>query len=379
VIEGLTHEDGQLHKITKYKGKISAGFAPGEGTNKSNSPKAAGFFRMLKEQVTSQRGKGDKIITIKSWALNEPVQKALEQSLPNPNDTPRRIEIVSLYKTVSEMWESSMAMYSSTDGLLCKSHGVGTLARKLEFTADGDRRWVDREFDGKVGCAFNDCPDKQANKCKPIGLLKCFPVVDMAPNPYRFETRSINTIIGIESALQDLERLLMAAHAVKQLEAGKQLDYEGFFGAKMYLVHRKVKSGGRDVYITDLMPTEEFTQNVMEPIKRGLKKRNEVAQLSGAAGNVSLLNQAGQQLLEGSSEEAVEIDGPVDMDVSDEKEIAVNFDADAADGEVIEEAPAGGADDFKGSQEPSEQTGSDMGKEVAESLMAGSKETPEKS
>ncbi len=338
MIKGLTHDEetGNLHKVTKYKGKISAGFAPGEGPNQTNHPVAAGFFRMLKEQTKTERvGSSQKTVVVKEWILNDEVQKALVETLRN--EMPRRVEIVCLYRTPEDMWESSLAMYSRTDGLICKSHGKGTNARFLKLGANNEREWIDREFEGVNGCPYHDCPDFQAGKCKAIGLLKCFPVVDLAPNPYRFETRSINTIIGLESAFQDLWTLLRSAHVIKQHEADKELPFDGFFGMKMHLIHRKIKSGGREVYITDMMPTPEFTALVMEPLQRWIKKRGGTAKLMGAAGAPSLLEEAGQRLLTSQGPED-DIDGPVPMDDSDQRDIAVNFgaDADAVDGEATE-------------------------------------------
>jgi hypothetical protein len=375
VIEGLTHEKGVLHKITRYKGKISTGYAPNEGPNNTNHPIAAGFFRMLKEVTRSERiGREKKLVNIKEWVINDSVQKDLEKSLPTASTTPRRIEIVCLYKTPEEMWESSVAMYSKSEGLLCKSHGLGTIARYLQVDGKGERTWIDRN--GKDGCGFHDCSDFKEGKCKAIGLLKCFPVIDMAPNPYRFETRSINTIIGMESAFQELFSLLTAAHAVKQMEAGKQLPFDGFLGEKLYLIHRKVKSGGRDVYITDLMPTPAFTISVMEPIKRGLDKKASVAKLIGAAGTVSILGEAGKRLL-GHVDADSDIES-VPMDIEDQRNIAVNFPTtDSDEGEVVateDDPKVTESDDFK---EP-DRTGADVGKKVAQDLMGDKDSVPKK-
>ena len=334
MIKGLTHdhENGLPNMIIKYKGKISAGYAAGEGPNNKKHPIAAGFFRVLKEVTTSKRIPNSKDLAVqKKWVLNEEIQALLEAS-NNKSKTPRRMKIVCLHKTPDEMWESSLAMYSSSEGLMCKSHGEGTNARFLTFTADGDREWVDRTFEGKKGCPYKKCPDFKDKKCKAIGLLKCFPAIDCSPNPYRFETRSINTIIGIESALLQFLNLLQVAHRVKQREANTELPFDGFFGATLCLTHRKVKSGGREVFITDLMPTVEFIKLVMEPIKRGLKFQVKQASIAGAGGSVSLLEEAGQKLLDAPEIE----EDAVPMDIEGERDIAINFDsdADAIDGET---------------------------------------------
>jgi hypothetical protein len=362
LIKGITHdEDGNLQKITKYKGKLSTGYAPNEHPNTTNSPKAAGFFRILKEQTTSKRiGASQKMVVNKDWVLNEPIQKFLVDSLPGCLEQPRRIEIVCLFKSIPDMWESSLSMFNS-DGLVCKSNGLGTNAKLLEIDPSGNRKWVDREFDGKKGCAFRECPDHKAGKCKPHGLLKCFPAIDMSTNPYRFETGSINTIIGIESSLQNLEMLLGAAHAVKQMEADEPLHYDGFFGAKLYLVHRKIKSGGRDVHITDLLPTEEFTETVMAPIKRGLDKRKADAKLIGSAGNVSMLQKAGQAMLE--SPQGIE-----DAEVSsDEAEVTVDLDS---PDEGKSTAPVTEQDKF---EEDKDNPGPNPGEKIAETLLGDDK------
>jgi len=359
LIKGLTHnEEGDLNKVTIYKGKISTGYAPNEPPNSNNYPMACGFFRMLRETVKTERVGPKKIETItKKWVLNEVAQKALEKDLPKPNNTPRRIKIISLFKTPQEMWESSLSMYSNTDGLLCKSQGAGTVAKNLKFGSNGEREWVDRD------CLYHGCPDFKGGKCKPMGMLKCFPAVDMATNPYRFETRSINTIIGIESALQDLWNLLRAAHSVKEMEAGKQLSFDGFFGMEMYLIHRKKKSGGRDVFVTELKPTEKFNDLVMEPIKRGLANNASKSQMIGGEGHVSMLESAGQKLLESNTE--TDPDGPVPLDDSDQQDIAVNFGADADEGVEVTKP-----DDFDTKEAPKKsEVSSDKGNEVASKLL----------
>jgi hypothetical protein len=333
MIVGMTHnEDGIVNSVTKYKGKISTGYGPNEPPNTRNSPVASGFYRMLKEIVKNQRvGSSQEIISIKDWVLNETVQKELEK-MNNNTPQPKRIEIYCLVKTSDEMWESYLAKYSSTEGLLCKSHGFGTVAKQLIKGPNGERKW-DVRFP-ESGCLYEDCPDFKAGKCKQMGMMKCFPTVDLNPNPYRFETRSINTIIGIESAFVNLGTLLKAAHMVKQIEAGKQLPYDGFFGAKMFLIHRKVKSGGRDVFISDLVPTPEFTESIMEPIKRGLASRSKQSRLPGEAGSVSLLGDASAKLLEASKAAMIKdatVEGSVPINLDDEKDIAIQFHADAGD------------------------------------------------
>jgi len=329
MIKGLTHDvsTGVRIRVAKYKGKISTGYAPNEGPNKKNAPTACGFFRMLKEVVRQSRAtSGTATQTlIKEWALNEEVQELLMKS-NNNNVQPRRLQFISLYPSPDEMWESSLAMYGS-EGLLCKSHGEGTQAKFLTFEKDDKRVWITREFNGTAGCPYRECPDFIAGKCKPIGLMKVHPQVDMEPNPYRFETRSINTIMGIESQINDLFALTKASHVVRSQEQGKPLPFDGLFGAKLELRHRKIMSGGREVFITDLLPSKEFAESLMNPIRRGIE-RNNLAALSASGSPVSLLQQASQAMLEDGTDEVENVDtldSPVPLDQEDEQAIATQF------------------------------------------------------
>jgi len=371
MIKGLTHnENGEINSTTKYRGKISTGYSPNIGPNTTNHPIPAGFFRMLKEVNKTERLKNQKIVTKKLWVENKVAQEALEKAQPVPSKTPRKLEIICLFKTPQEMWESSLSMYSSSEGLLCKSHGYGTIAKYLTFDPNGEREWVDRVFtreDGSEfkGCLFKDCPDYIGNKCKPIGLLKCFPSCDLAANPYRFETRSINTIMGIESTLSSLFSLLNAAHSIKQMEAKKPLNFDGLFGMKLNLIHRKIMSGGKEIYITDIMPTKEFNEMVMVPIRRGIDAKTKTYSLPGSQGSISLLQSAGEKLLKCDDvEDAEEI---VPMDLDDQKDIAVNF-GQESDPEVIVPST---------SENEIQETG-DKGADVASTLLNDNGESPEK-
>jgi hypothetical protein len=123
------------------------------------------------------------------------------------------------------------------------------------------------------------------------------------------------------------------------MEEKKQLPFDGFFGAKLLLVHRKVKSGGREVFITDLYPSADFNASVMEPLKRALEKKSQMAVLAGASGNMGLLDMAANNLLAAPQEvmtpESVD-DLPSALDLADQQAVAVNFGADADEGEVAQ-------------------------------------------
>jgi len=336
MIRGITHDENNLlNHITRYRGKISTGYGPKEPPNMENHPVPCGFFRMLKEVVENQKiGASKKEVIIKKWVQNQSVQEALEAQNKG-SKSPRLLEFICLHHSPEDIWESSLSMFSSTEGLLCKSHGLGTPAKYLTFGADNERIWVNRKFDNKEYCIFESCPDYIAGKCKPIGLMKIFPTCDLSTMPYRFETRSINTIISIESALKDLWTLLKAAHIIRQIEAGKEIPFDGFFGAKLFLVHRKIKSGGREVFVTDLFPSADFNTMVMEPIKRGLEQKKQRAMLAGVEGTMSLLEQSAASLISAPEFDKdpipLDIEDSIPLDMSDQKDIAINFGADAGD------------------------------------------------
>lgn len=316
-IRGLTHDtNGIINQSMKYKGKLSTGYAPNEGPNKEKYPVAAGFFRFLKEVTINDRI-GAQAVTRKEWKLNEELQKKLEASL-NHTVTPRKVDFICLFADPSQLWQSNLAMYSGTDGLLCRSNGVGTVAKQLKI--DGDKRtWVDRE------CLYKECPDFKADSCKEIGIMKIFPLLDVSTDPYRFETRSIYTILGIEASLDKIWNLCKAAHVVKKIEAKKDIPFEGLFGLTFSLIHKKAKGGGRNIFITEIRPTPETSDAIMGPLMRGVKM-NQTAALTAGSSSVSLLNANVDdiQMIDGPK------DGPADsMDLDDERSIASQFVADA--------------------------------------------------
>jgi hypothetical protein len=326
MIVGLTHDDDKVIKrITKFRGKISAGLAAFEYPNTTNHPVAAGYFRILKEKISTKRS-GDKEFAVKEWVINSEVQKKLEV-INNNEKKPRKIPVVSLYKSMDDIWESYMAKFTQTNGMECKSHGRGTVAMELAIDpGNGKRFWRERIFDGVPGCAYENCPDFQCGNCKHFGNMKCFPIFDLAPNPYRLETGSKNSILAIESGLYEISTLLQAAHSVREMESKRKLPFDGFFGAKFILDHTKKKSGGREVWVTSILPSKEFIQIIMEPIKRGFAEKAKMAIMAGSGGSISLLESAIGSIEDKTSsfdeKDAVEV---VSIDVEDQKSMAVEF------------------------------------------------------
>jgi len=311
-IIGLTHnENGKLeNKSVKYKGKISTGWGPNEGPNKANHPIQAGHFIAMVEQTVNQRV-GNKVVPVTKWSLNKEVQATIEK-LPGNDKTPRILEVVCLYREPEDFWDSYLAMYNA-EGLVCRGGGSGTEATRLEYDADGERSWI------KMPCEFPTCEHYISGACKARGSMKIYPTADATPpNPYRFDTSSINTINNIESALDDIWQLVRTAHAVKEMEAEHQLPFDGMFGMKFYLVLKKKKSGGRDVFVTELMASKDFKDNIMKVISRAITKKSEVQALEGESGTLSLLDAAATTLMKEEAEpaEAIEMKEPDETDVA---------------------------------------------------------------
>lgn len=328
MIVGLTNdaETKTLIRTTRFKGKISAGYAPNEPPNNTNSPKPSGFYRILK-QVQITKREGGKTFQIQQWVLNDDIQKKLIAENAG-NENPRRVSGMFLYKTPEENWESYLGKYSSTEGLLCKSYGAGTVPTEVVYNEKGERIRRPRLFSGKAECPYEQCPDYQKGVCKECGLLKVFPFVDLQPMPYQFTTRSINSIMAINTAIHEIYSLIEAAHGFFEKETGKKLKFKGLEGVKYCLVHRKIKSGGREVFITQLEPASDIGNTVMSVIRRGIESSQQ-GMLTGTVGMVDLLEKPEKE----DDGEVPSIEAPSEaLTEGEEKGIATEFKADAAQG-----------------------------------------------
>lgn len=295
MINGLTHNDGVLNRVQKYRGKIATGLDAGQDGNTTNHPIPIGYFRVCKEKVETRKLSAGKEALIKTWVTNTEVQTKLEAAntpVGAPNNTqPRLIKSISFYKEVCELWDSFLAMYNSSDGMVCRGNGIGSKAKRLFFNDRGEREW--REID----CPHTNCEDFKAGKCCENGTLKCFPTVDIVPSlPYQYSSKSINTILAIETGLNDIYYMLRAAHKICDVENGKSTPFDGFFMKDFMMLHKKIKSGGKDVFITEVQPSKNMIDEIMGPINRFMK--NKTAMLSGGNSVLSLLDQSMDSVLE---------------------------------------------------------------------------------
>lgn len=303
MITGLTHNlTGEANDQTRIRGKISTGYAPKEAPNTKDMAVASGFFRILKPVMVNVMI-GGKPTPMQKWVVDDVAQKLLIDANKG-NTTPRRIEGIFMKRLPSQVWESFMGKFSKSDGLICKSQGKGSVAMEVVYDRNDKRSWKQRKFKDCDTCPYDECPDFKSGACKPTGLLKVHPLIMDRADPYQLSTHSINTILKIESALKQVYDLSAMAYMLKR--GGLDENFMGLAGITYTLIHKKVKSGGRDVFITELECGETFGAYAMRAIKEGIQAQNErilsganLAQISitGSVTNTPVLAEPSQPLL----------------------------------------------------------------------------------
>jgi hypothetical protein len=333
MIKGLTHdvESGVINRVIRFRGKISAGYAPNEPPNKNSYPMPCGFFRFLKKVLKPIVLNG--VTThVQEWTLDQEMQSLLTKA--NKGSTnPRRIEAVCMFPTPEEMWDSYMGKYSATAGLLCKSNGKDSVA--MQIVQKGDSRvWEPRLFNGKPGCPYDQCPDFKAKACKCVGILHVYPTIHDALNPYQYTTRSVNSVLNIESALNTMYNI---QRSVYQSVNGKIDEYfTGLAGLTYTLVHSKIKSGGRDVFVTQIEFSEQFSNFAMRLLRENAQKQQALImsskytfpRLGDSNNNIDLIENTKPELAEISEESDSGLETITEGGTS-EQEVAVEFNADA--------------------------------------------------
>jgi hypothetical protein len=316
MIVGLTHSSEGIAILdsNRVKGKISTGYAPMEGPNKGNHPVAAGHFRVMQSVVETLKF-GGKEEQVTKWKLWTAMQERLEQL--SGSKMPTVLSFLSMYKTPEEMWDSNLSKFGLT-GLQCRSNGYGTVAKMLKMKGD-ERLWVEREFGDFKGCMHEKCPDFISGACSVQGSLKIFPVFDPSTEPYRFDTKSVYVIKEIESMLNKIYNMSKISHSCLEKEHGRSLPFDGLFGFKFHLFHKKKRIGGKEVFVTDLVPSDETSLAIMGPIKRVLSKNHKAALTGGP--QTSVLSIAADTHDNSPSDDFKMISSPTD-EVYDESIIA---------------------------------------------------------
>lgn len=341
MIKGITHDiDGLSLGNVTWRGKISTGYAPGEAPGGNNrGPQQAGFFRVMREEVTKVDIPGtDGESTMKSsWKLNAAMQKLFQDMVKA--DKPTLLQFTCMYRTPEELWDSFVGMYSK-GGLICRSNGENSVAEQATVDMDGKKSWAPRVSKTANGtttnCQLKNCPDFIAGKCMLHGRLRVFPQFDLSINPYRFDTQSEQSIVQIESMLNQVWFMLGRSHALRCQEAGVQIADNGLLGTQWFLqMTASTNSRGSTNYIVKILPSKALQSYIMEPIKKSLTEMS-ASYLKGET--VGFLESTAAQPLAIASPESVDGDGPSDLAIEKEIDsVEVNIAASIEDARVVDD------------------------------------------
>ena len=257
MIFGLTHEadTGSPNQVTQYYGKISTGYASGEGPNTGKGPMACSFYRILVKKQIRVPQSGGKNILIEKWVENQEVHSKVGKE-------PTELSFVCMGKTPAEIWTSRLT-YWGNSRVKCTGDG-----KKAVFYKDmGDNTTQAQD----VPCPYEECPYYKQDLCHAEGRLKVYLKDDFhLMAPYRLDTKSYNSIMSIESSLTRIYGMLQSIHMV----SGKSMaDFTGLSGLTLRLVLRPKKSGANMVYITSIEMPKETEQLVNTALLKVMGKQ----------------------------------------------------------------------------------------------------------
>jgi len=236
MIYGLTHDKntGQAKDTTQYFGKISTGYAAGEGPNKTDHPVGCGFYRILVQKQMRIPQSGGKSVIIEKWIENPDVHNKVGKE-------PMALKFVCVGKHPSEIWQSRLA-YWSNGRIKCTGNG-----KTAVFSEDmGDGTVVSKD----ITCPYKECSYFKEERCKAEGRLKVGLVDDYhLTSMYRLDTKSINSIKSIESSLASIYETLERLHIMTGAPMSKFYE-KGMQGMILRMSLKPKKSGKHNVFIT---------------------------------------------------------------------------------------------------------------------------------
>ena len=251
MIYGMTHDDnGKLKKTTSFYGKISTGLPPMSMGNQNNYPVALGHYVVMIKKSKTIAGE-----LVERWFKNQEVHKII-------GDEPKELEFFAMGKCVDDIWRSSLQSYTAS-GLFCQ--GNGKAASRL-FIENDKRVWKGIE------CSGRKCEVFAGGNCSAMGRLIVNLVHDPhVTTPYRYDTKSINSINSIESGLYDAER---ASWVAWNLSGGKiNGPFMGFLGMKFKISLKRKKSGGRQIWYSIVGLSEAEDDRVLQLMVRGAQNQ----------------------------------------------------------------------------------------------------------
>ena len=152
MIFGLTHEaeSGSLNQATKYFGKISAGYAAGEGPNKDGKgPMACSFYRILVKKQIRVPQVGGKSLLIEKWIENKEVHDKVGKE-------PTELLFVCMGKHPYDIWTSRLTYWANSR---VRCTGDGRCATFYKDLGDGSTAAE------SIQCPHQECQYYKADKC----------------------------------------------------------------------------------------------------------------------------------------------------------------------------------------------------------------------
>ena len=132
MIYGLTHDTdtGSIKDRTQYFGKISTGYAAGEGPNKSNHPMACGFYRILVQRQIRVPQSGGKTAVIDKWVENQEVHAKVGKE-------PTSLNFSCSGRHPSDIWESRLTYWANGRIKCCGNGSKATFYEDMGYFGNG--------------------------------------------------------------------------------------------------------------------------------------------------------------------------------------------------------------------------------------------------
>lgn len=306
MIYGLTHDKntGQAKDTTQYFGKISTGYAAGEGPNKTNHPVGCGFYRILVQKQIRVPQSGGKSIVVEKWAENPDVHNKVGKE-------PMALKFVCVGKHPSEIWQSRMA-YWANGRIKCAGNG-----KTAVFYEDmGDGTVISKD----ITCPYHECPHFKEERCKAEGRLKVGLVDDYhLTSMYRLDTKSINSILSIESSLMSIYETLERLHIMTRAPMSKFYE-KGMQGMILRMSLKPKKSGKHNVFITYIEIPPETEKILTDALIKAMGDQSFIS-IGKDSADVIKITGGDSEPIAGDTEAMVENTSPEVVQVTSQPEV----------------------------------------------------------
>lgn len=309
MIVGITHDEDGSSIGSEFR--IGGKAVIGEKVN--NIPTQLGYWKVKRLGVVTSKVAG-KEVNQKDWIVDDKLQKRLCEI--NGSEKPTRLPIRLMDHTAAGVFNAEMQKFSTGNGVVCRSCGLGTVATETVKNGD-DFIKRPREFnspDLKDGtCPLYDCPDFKKKFCKANGYLKFYTNLgagfDDYMYPIQFHSTSPSTIREIEESLSRIESMVKFAASV-DIANGKEVPNVGLFGIQLVLTVFPVKLNGRDVYHIRVDLNKQDKERLSNSMSLAFKTNtvvNGIEMNTMQAAAMGLLGNASPMMLE-SPKDQIDID-----------------------------------------------------------------------